>query len=84
MNKQPDDDLPGDPGEFAKAVIDLYRHAVECNPKPFHGNISLKVRRAAFGLALIRQLLDQYAKSMHLSADMPVSAIRDAYGIWIT
>lgn len=81
MNKKSDDVLPENPGKFAKAVNDLYRHAVECKPEPFQGNVSLEVRQAAFGLALIRQLLDQHAKSIYLSADMPGSGIREAYGI---
>jgi hypothetical protein len=75
-----DDIPPDDPGDFAKAVNDLYRHEVERTSKPPQ-NLSLEVRRSAFGLALIRQLLDQHTKSNHLSAYLPASGIREAYGI---
>jgi hypothetical protein len=72
---------PDDDGEFAAAVNKLYRHAVKGDPKPFQGNIGLEVRQAAFGLALLHQLVEQNAKSMRLSADIPSSGIGEALGI---
>jgi hypothetical protein len=72
---------PENNGDFAAAVIKLYDHAVKKSTGPFEGNISRQVRQAAFGLALLRQLVQQHAKSIALSKDLPSSGIGEALGI---
>jgi hypothetical protein len=81
MGKTPENVPPTDPGAFAAPVNALYRRAIKGKFEPFQGNKSSEVRRAALGLALLRQLLDQHTKSLSLSAGMPASGIREAYGI---
>ena len=81
MNKKLDNVSPTNPGDFAEAVCALYKHSTKRESEPFRGNVSIEVRRAAFGLALIRNLLDACARSISLSADIPASGIREAYAI---
>jgi hypothetical protein len=44
MTKKLDNTAPSDPGDFAGAVIKLFRHATESSPEPFDGSVSLEVR----------------------------------------
>lgn len=74
---------PENADDFAAAVIKLYDHAVKGkgDPEPIAGNQSREVGEVAFGLAFLRQLLDEYAKRPHVLADIPESGVASAYGI---
>jgi hypothetical protein len=71
--------IDGD-GNFAAAVIKLYNHA-RSGARPFDGNASDDVRRVAFGLALIRDLVEEHARTITFSAHIPSSAIGEALSI---
>jgi hypothetical protein len=69
--------------DFARKVIDLYRHATKHPGKPYLGDQDLDVRRVALGLTFMKQLLDEHSKRPHKLADIPETAIAEAYGILI-
>lgn len=80
--KPPKQDL--DRGEFAQAVIKLYRWNISAKAPdaPFAGDTRLEVRRCANGLALITQLLDDYMlKNTLVGAEIAAAGVGDAYAI---
>jgi hypothetical protein len=72
----PDDDV-----EFAHSVIDLYKWELSDKKQAYAGKLSRDVRRVAYGLVLIRQLLDEKMRSLSGAPDIAASGIREAYGI---
>jgi hypothetical protein len=73
-----------DDGDFARAVIGLYKRnlSAELQKRPFSGAASREVRQCANGLALMRQLLDDFMRRNTLTgADIEASGVGDAYAI---
>jgi hypothetical protein len=71
---------PTDPGEFAEAVVRLYDYLLGARTLPFKGNDAQEVRQVAFGLNLIREMLDCWVKGRD-SELMQRSGVREAYAI---
>ena len=80
MSKNTEDSLPSDPGEFASSVIKMYDYLLGDRTHPFKGNTAREVRQVAFGLNLIRAMLDDFVKGRD-SEEMPRSGVREAYAI---
>jgi len=69
-----------DNADFAAAVIDLYNAAIRGELKIFSGNQDREVREVAFGITIIRQLLDREAKADKAQPD-PTKPILGALAI---
>ena len=80
MTKQTEDIAPSDPAEFAAAVNRLCAYLSGDRMRPFKGNSAREVRQVAFGLNLIREMLDSYSKKVHW-ARRPATGLTEAYAI---
>jgi hypothetical protein len=58
-----------DNADFAAAVIDLYKHAIRGKLAKFSGNQDREVRRVAFGLTIIRQLVERELRASNAPVD---------------
>jgi hypothetical protein len=72
---------PSDAGDFAAAVNKMVDWLNGPQTSRFTGNVSSDVRQVAYGLTLLRQLLDSCTKQIALSERIPTTGIKEAYAI---
>lgn len=78
MRRKADDKAPDDAGEFAQAVVAMFKHITpyDKSDKPFAGNTSADVVRCARGLAFFDRAIREF-----MQKDGPVATDETAKGV---